>query len=464
MSDEPASSSSRESVTRNRPAVIFGVIAVVALIAVCILAILLIRSSLDGDGDEDQVADAGEPTPFPTLDGSQGALAPGESLVVGISDSATVSVTLDVPVSLLVAGERFPVSSANISGVGSWSPEVEGDKTAVWVFGTIVNYVVGLPDSSENSNLLRGLAAGQEMVLTTRGGADYTFTVNRTEMVSRSSAGVFAQNSPGLTLILLGSEGDERLVVHGRYVVPEARGSGSQSPVLELGETAQLEDVQVTVTGATYLLDRPEAPAGFAFYLVDFQVQNVGLTALDTNNLRLTLMDELGNQYALSPGASQLGNYRPLGGFLNSNQSVEATAGYQIPIGLSSTALSWVASRLDTGGQVQVTIPFTGGPAVVSGARVNLAQAEVSQDLTSLILRGQVSNLGDQPLLITEEEVVLRTADGSVYLLLSTNPPFPWTVAAGQSIQFSVTFQRPLSASTAVFTVLNQPFELSGLR
>jgi hypothetical protein len=267
-----------------------------------------------------------------------------------------------------------------------------------------------------------------------------------------------------LTLILLGTEGDERLVVRGRYVVPQARSSGGQSPVLELGETALLEDVQVTVTGATYLLDRPEAPAGFAFYLVDFQIQNVGLTALDTNNLRLTLLDELGNQYALSPVASQLGNYRPLVGFLNSNQSAEATAGYQVPIGLSSTVLSWVAAREDTGGQVQVTIPFTGGPGVASAARVNLSQAEVSQDLTSLILGGQVVNLGDQPLLVTEEEVVLRTADGSLYLMLSTNPPFPWTVAAGQSIQFLVTFQRPLSASTAVFTVLNQPFELSGLR
>lgn len=462
MSDEPASSSSQESVTRNRPAVIFGIIAVVALIAVCILAILLIRSSLDGD--EDQVTDAGAPTPFPTLDGSQGIVAPSESLVVGISDSATVSVTLDVPVSLLVGGERFPVSAANVAGDGRWSPELEGDRTAIWVFGTIVNYVVGLPDTSENSDLLRGLDAGQEMVLTTRGGTDYTFTVNRTEMVSSGSAAVFAQNTPGLTLILLGSDGDERLVVRGRYVVPEARGTGGQSPVLELGETAQLEDVQLTVTGATYLLDRPEAPAGFAFYLVDFQAQNVGLTALDTNNLRLTLMDELGNQYAVSPVASQLGNYRPLGGFLNSNQSIDATAGYQIPIGLSSPALSWVASRLDTGGQVQVTIPFTAGPATASGARVSLARAEVSQDLTSLILGGQVSNPGDQPLLVAEEEVVLRTADGSVYLLLSTNPPFPWTVAAGQSVQFVVTVQRPLSASTAIFTVLNQPFELSGLR
>jgi hypothetical protein len=383
---------------------------------------------------------------------------------VGISDSATVSVTLDVPVSLAVAGERFPVSAENVRSDGTWAPEIEGDRSAVWVFGTIVNYVVGLPDTSANGALLRQLTAGQEMVLTTRGGIDYTFTVNSSEMVARSSAAVFAQTTPGLTLILLGTEGDERLVVRGRYVVPQARSSGGQSPVLELGETALLEDVQVTVTGATYLLDRPEAPAGFAFYLVDFQIQNVGLTALDTNNLRLTLLDELGNQYALSLVASQLGNYRPLVGFLNSNQSAEATAGYQVPIGLSSTVLSWVAAREDTGGQVQVTIPFTGGPGVASAARVNLSQAEVSQDLTSLILGGQVVNLGDQPLLVTEEEVVLRTADGSLYLMLSTNPPFPWTVAAGQSIQFLVTFQRPLSASTAVFTVLNQPFELSGLR
>jgi hypothetical protein len=84
-------------------------------------------------------------------------------------------------------------------------------------------------------------------------------------------------------------------------------------------------------------------------------------------------------------------------------------------------------------------------------------------DLTSLIIGGQATNLGTQPLVITESDVALQGPDGSVYLLLSTNPPFPWPVPPGQTLQFFLTYQRP-PADTAVFRVLNQGFQLTNLR
>ncbi|MDV7390957.1 hypothetical protein RZS08_06385, partial [Arthrospira platensis SPKY1] len=97
------------------------------------------------------------------------------------------------------------------------------------------------------------------------------------------------------------------------------------------------------------------------------------------------------------------------------------------------------------------------------GAVITLESAAIAPDLTSLVLRGQVTNLDNQPLVIAEGDISLRTADGASYLLLSTNPAFPWATPPGQSLPFTVTFQRP-NAPTAVFTVLNQPFELSNLR
>ncbi len=273
---------------------------------------------------------------------------------------------------------------------------------------------------------------------------------------------MFSQKTPGLTLVLLGSEGGERTVIRGRYVVPEASGR-SGSPVVELGETTQIDDVQVTVTGASYILDRPEAPAGFAFYMVDYTVQNVGLSALDTTVLQLVLMDALGNQYAVSPAASQIGNNPPLAGFLNSNQNLQATAGYQIPIGLNSSSLNWVITRSDTNGQVQVTIPFGGGTEGAKGADISLNQATVSDDLSTLVLGGQIVNGGKQPMLVTESDITLVTDDGSAYLILSTNPAFPWTVEPNQTVQYQVTFQWPIAEGKAVFSVLNQSFELSSL-
>jgi hypothetical protein len=80
-----------------------------------------------------------------------------------------------------------------------------------------------------------------------------------------------------------------------------------------------------------------------------------------------------------------------------------------------------------------------------------------------LILGGEVTNLGTQPVVITESDIRLSTGDGATFLLLSTNPPLPWTVSPGQTTQFFLTYQRPPEA-TARFSVLNQSFELTGLR
>jgi hypothetical protein len=75
---------------------------------------------------------------------------------------------------------------------------------------------------------------------------------------------------------------------------------------------------------------------------------------------------------------------------------------------------------------------------------------------------GQITNGGSQPLIVNETAVSLMS-EGTIYLKLSTNPGFPWVVPAGQTMTFSIAFQRPLSAE-AVFTVLDQPFGLDGLR
>lgn len=445
----------QELIANNRVAVVLAAVAAVALIAVCVLGILLLRASRGGG------LVAGEtPTPFPT---AAEAPASNEPLVVGVdlNRSSTVSVTLDIPATLSVAGKDFSVQTQTIAPDGAWSLSLEGEDVAVWIYGTIVNYILGLPDSEENRTLLEQLAPGDEIVLTMRSGTEYTFTFDSRNSLSTSNRDVFAQNIPGITLILLGTEGQERLVVHGRYVVSEA--TAENDNVVELGETAQLDNIQIAVTGASYLPDRPETPPGFALYQVDYQVQNVGLTAFDTGNLQMTLIDDLGNQYATNQLASQLGNNPVLDGFVNAGQTVQATAGYQIPIGLSSSSLHWVVTRTDTGSQVQVNIPFTEQGGATQGVDVSLDRADVSPDLTNLQLGGQITNLGTQPVVVTEQDISLSTDDGSVYPILSTNPAFPWTVPPGETAQFFLTFQRP-PADSAVFTVLNRPFQLSGLR
>ena len=278
-----------------------------------------------------------------------------------------------------------------------------------------------------------------------------------------SDRSVFSQLSPGISLILLGSDADERLVVRGRYEVAAADPGSGSSNVIQLGETAQLGDAQITVQANSFLTNRPEAPTGFGFFLIDFVVQNVGLTAIDSSAYRFTLSDELGNQYALNPIASRLGNFPPLGGFVNAGQSVSATAGYQIPAGLVSPNLTWTVTGPD-GTEIQAVLAFTAGGDAGQSAVISLQEATITPDLNNLIIVGQVTNVGAQPLVIAPEDISLRTPTGSDYLLLATNPPFPWTVPPNQTLQFAVTYQRPIGSPSAVFTLLSQPFELSGLQ
>jgi hypothetical protein len=374
-------------------------------------------------------------------------------------------VTLDAPVTMNVANRDFVVLPQTINPDGSWSPGVSSDGSAGWVFGSIINYIFGLQPTSENSSLLASLAPGAEVRLTMQSGAQFLFEVENSARVPQADPAVFNQLAPGVTLLLLNEQGEDRQVVNGRFVISEtASGGGGGVTQVSLGEPAQLDGLQVTVNNATFLPNHPDAPPGFGFLVLDGTLQNSGATTIDAGNLQVVLVDESGNQYVLNPVAGRLGSNPPLtGGFLTAGQALNFTVGYQLPLGLSSTTIIAKVARRDTGAQVQVGVPFGGGTGAQE-AVTTLQSVEVSEDLATLILTGQITNNGAQPLIVAREDVTLRTPDGASYLILSSNPPFPWTVPAGQTLLYVVSFQRPLNADTAVFTVLNQPFQLNSLR
>ncbi len=392
------------------------------------------------------------PTPF----SDTGLVVSGnESAVIILSDTETITQSLDIPVSIKLGGQTFIVVPQVVNDGGQFAPD-EGEDTAVWLYGTIVNYVLLFNDSDNNRLLLEQIAPGNRIILRTQSGKEVPFTFASRETVPADDATVYSQTSPGLTMILASSDGESHLVVTGLYDLDAVSQSAAQS-IAELGEPVQLDDLQVTATGAVYQL--ADASTGFANYLVDFQVQNMSLTAVDTASLTYLLIDDFGNKYVYNAAVSQLGNNPPLTGFLNASESRMATAGFQIPIGLSSAQLRFVITH--GAAQVLITIPFQNS-AAVDGANITLLAVTVSPDLTTIALTGQINNLGDQAILVNESDVSLITNDGTVYWLLSTNPPFPWTIGPGQTIPYSVSFQLP-AIEPATFTILNQPFELTAL-
>jgi len=343
-------------------------------------------------------------------------------------------------------------------------PPAVNETTSAWATGAIINHVIGRDRSSLNSGILDTLAVGDELALTTRSGATVEFVVSERRMVNSADQDIYAQREPAIALLLIEEEVEEqRLVVRSRYVVPDSSTDEQAGRVVELGETAQLERLQITVTGVNVMYDRPEAPGGFAIYQIDYQAQNVGQESVNGNTMTMVLADDLGNLYAFNPVASQLGNNPPLSGSVAAGQTVVATAGYQIPAGLSSTVLRWQVSIVGTGGQIQINLPFQDSSGDQQPVDVQVQEATVSQDGGSLLVVGQITNVGEETVIVDVTDVSLTGASGTVFLKLSTNPAFPWTVPLGQTLLFGVTFQRPLG-SDATFTVLNQSFQLSGIR
>ncbi len=464
MSSGRPSSSFISSLLQDRRSlgVIIGIMATIGgLLLLCLFAFLILAPP----GSDTDTVDGVTSTPTRDAlvgDVFGGCQPTGSSALIS---SEAVSLTIDAPLTLDIAGVTFNVQSQIIPATGQWVPVSNQPNSAIWVCGTIVNYVVGVPDSEENRALFDRLAPGDDLVLTTRANSILQFDFNSREVVLSSNQDIFAQHQPGLTLVLMGTQGDQRLVVRGRHTVTEANANntGDLPTSFALGETAPLGNLQVTVTGATHLLNRPEAPLGFAFYLVEYQLQNIATINFDTTLLRSALFDSFGNQYVVNGGASALGNYPTLFGLISPSQLVQATAGYQIPLELSGPNLRWRLTRSDTNEFVEVELPFADQEMTAQSAQISLLAADVSLDGTNIMMSGEVTNLGQQALVINETDLILQGDEGGFYLLLSTNPGFPWVISPGAAITYQVMFQRP-AGSQAIFTLLNQPFELNGLR
>lgn len=434
-------------------------IAVVAILAGCLL-VALFAYLLFGNNIGRPVTGDATPTPF-----APPAVAFNPQVVsVQVGGGNVVSVTLDTPNFLTVGGSQFSIQAQPADPQGGWTPTFGQETTAVWLQGSVVNYVFGLDDTTANRTLIQELTPGSEIRLETKRGAVLLFVFESRDTAAVQDAGIYSQREPGVTLILVGTEGQNRLVARGAYQGADSlTGGEATSNVFQLGELAAIGDLQMSVTGATQLLDRPEAPVGFAFYLVDVQIANVGVSNLDMGLLRFTLADDLGNQYAANPVAGQMGNFPPLGASVGPGETIQATIGYQIPRELQSSALTWTARRSDSGAEIQVRIPFTPTSGSADTAQIDLFSGEVSLDGTSLLLQGQITNNGQQVVVVRETDVSLNS-QGTVFLILSTNPGFPWIINPGQTLPFSVSFQRPLNADAATFTVLNQGFAIEGLR
>ncbi|MCB0031032.1 MAG: hypothetical protein KDE28_24135, partial [Anaerolineales bacterium] len=115
---------------------------------------------------------------------------------------------------------------------------------AVWLFGTVLNYAIGVPDS-----MVRNLAPGDRITLSTDTGASLRFVVAETRVGTNYEAGrLLSQNRIGLTLFALPAvAADDVSYVFANYDVSGEEEQGQV--VYEVGESFSLgaaDEFQVT--------------------------------------------------------------------------------------------------------------------------------------------------------------------------------------------------------------------------
>jgi hypothetical protein len=384
-------------------------------------------------------------TPLPTLEAE---------LLASIVDASGVKTGLVAPRTLEIKGVSFVVQPVKITA-GDWPPP-DDERAVSWVYGTVVNYVMGVESAPNNKTLLASLKAGDELLLRMSTGPAYRFAFADVVRVAPQASEVFRQTRPGVTLALLSEEGDaSRIVVRAVYL-PDSELSGGDAPAaqaIEAGQPVTLDGaLRLTYLGATPFTT-PRTPAGRIYLAVDYAVENVlaGGEALLTTNFTHQAVDADGLAYPISsPADGSPTHYLPLPAQVELGRVVTTTSVYAVPEATLQTGLTWRFAPSPSGTLVQARIePYSGSlqPQVaVRGAK------RLPDD--SLIATLSVSAPALRDVQISAGDIQVQGGG------LGASNAFPWHVAAGQSTEFTLTLV-PKDQSPVTVALLGQGFELA---
>ena len=424
----------------------------VGLVIVAVILVLAVRSLLRPEET------TGIPLEITRVSVSPLPSPPASSSAPVVAEVGDTQLSLPAPVILEAGGNTFSVRAAELDQAGDWGV-VSEPGTATWVYGTVINYLVGLPSLPENQEVLQGLQAGDPIVIRLSNGTRLTFRVATQRNLTPEDLTPFSQASPGLTIVLRAEEPPWRAVVaeFEAAVEPTPPAGGV---LAQVGQAVQVGDARVTVQRGAVQTGRGDPEAGTAIYGVEFLVENTGDTSLIPGDFVMLLLDGLDNRYLPSSAAMEglLLNPVPPGA------SVEGMALYVVPEVLVGPELTWVFSpAVDSELQARFAIPYTPAPTSPSASafEVDVFDAFIGEDGQVLHILADIYNDGDVAITVTVEDVSLSSSDGEMGLNMAA-PQLPWTVPAEDFREVELMFERP-NASSAVLTVLGYTFEISGL-
>jgi hypothetical protein len=423
-----------------RPTLIFGFGAVgVAVILLIIAAVQLLNGP---------PAAPPSPTPTPTCTGPNCPPPPGKNLA---------------PQKLFVRDRTFDITPVAIEK-GKWPVSAGSEGSATWVFGSLVNYLIGLPNSSENKDLLQAISEADAITLELSDGQTIEFKFDAQQLVSPNDEQIFSQQHPGITLLLLGDDGKQRLVVTGNYNVDSETQRSVPSSVVAINTPVEIGPIRVKVLGGRLVENAPGIPVGSVFYLVDFTAENIGEETLNAADFQIELLDYARQKWQMSETASKLGPNPAPGGQLLPGLSGTFTSGFEVPSNITGPILTWVFRPTPAfKGQASVAVPLLGPtptPDPRSQMRVQISQVYYTPDQSEIVVVGSIANPTGSLIPVGPADIVLSTPEGVLATLNNADPGLPWRINPNDALNFTLRFSR-LPGRTAILRILTSSFELT---
>jgi hypothetical protein len=330
---------------------------------------------------------------------------------------------------------------------------------ASWVYGTVINYVVGLEPPSDGLDIADEIRPGDMIVLLLSNGGQLTFRASSLLDPPVDDA-IFSQFRPGLTMVVL-EEGTPSVVVTASFDTATEPDTGSAASIA-VGQPVSIGDVRVVVLEGHSERTGSAQPPGTVTFLVEFSLTNLGSSALNTERFLMNLQDAAGNQYLQSPTATAHGRSGALPGSIQPGAQVGASAGYTIPETVPGPSLTWIFGPDPTSTErATIIVPYAPEVAVSTPPDVEVTQAFLAEGQSTLHIVAQIRNPGNTTVSVTASDVSLSSSGGPGELQVAA-PPFPWTIEGGDTREVELQFARP-AASTAAVTILGFTFEIGGL-
>ncbi|HZY45681.1 MAG TPA: hypothetical protein VFF70_13125 [Anaerolineae bacterium] len=370
-----------------------------------------------------------------------------------------------VPKILHVRGRSILIDPVSMNN-GQWKPSAAAGR-AEWVYGTLINYLIGLSSSQENSDMLKALGQADEISLDLSNGQSLKYKFAGRQLVTANASDIFAQSKPGLTLVLLGENSDQRIVITADYVAEQEVGKPAPGSYAQINTPIVIGAAKVTVLSARLVINAPGIQVGSSFYMVDFSVENIGTTPLDAAGFLIQLQDYAKQKYNLSAAASALGPNPAPKGTLQPGTLATFTSGFEVPANVTGPVLIWVfLPQANFTVQANVAVPLIGPtptPDPKSKVVVQITQAYYTPDQSELIVVGGIGNPSSVPVTLNTADISLSTPEGVLAKLQGAEPALPLNLAPGQNQTFTLHFAR-VPGSSATLKILFASFQLNGLQ